>query len=65
MELGTCPRCATPYTSSEITGFGGPDAAGIALISGGPCNLADVAEPFGLLDFFDVAAFLDEELQAH
>lgn len=22
MEIGTCPRCATPYTSSEVTGFG-------------------------------------------
>jgi len=22
MEIGLCPRCGTPYTSSEITGFG-------------------------------------------
>lgn len=22
MEIGRCPRCTTPYTSSEVTGFG-------------------------------------------
>ncbi|MCC5824293.1 MAG: hypothetical protein LAT64_11515 [Phycisphaerales bacterium] len=30
----------------------------VALLGGGPCNAADIAEPFGVLNFFDVAAYL-------
>jgi len=44
-------------SDSEIAGLGGPDAAGIMFTDGG-CNGADLAEPFGTLDFSDVIAFL-------
>ncbi len=44
-------------SDGEISAFGGPDAAGIMFVGGG-CNDADLAEPFGTLDFSDVIAFL-------
>jgi hypothetical protein len=42
---------------SEVSDLGGPNAAGIMFTDGG-CNPADLSEPFGVLDFSDVLAFL-------
>ncbi len=43
---------------AEVSDLGGPDAAGILLPESAGCNAADLAEPFGALDFSDVIAFL-------
>ncbi|MFI4896293.1 MAG: GC-type dockerin domain-anchored protein [Phycisphaerales bacterium JB059] len=45
-------------TDSEVTALGGPSAEGIVLTGPLACNAADLAEPFGALDFTDVVAFL-------
>ncbi len=44
-------------SDAEIAGLGGASASGI-MFSGGGCNAADLGEPFGVLDFSDVIAFL-------
>ncbi len=44
-------------SDSTIAGLAGPNADGIVLTSAG-CNPADLAEPYGALDFSDVLAFL-------
>lgn len=58
-------------TIADFNGDGGPDVASVHSVSNdlyvylntcppapGGCNAADFAEPYGLLDFFDVSAFL-------
>ncbi len=45
-------------SDTEVGDLGGPAAAGILLTDSGGCNGADLAEPFGTLDFSDVIAFL-------
>jgi len=45
-------------SDAEVADLGGPDADGILLVGGGGCNAADLAEPFGALDFSDVIGFL-------
>ncbi len=45
-------------SDAEILALGGPSADGIVLTGPAMCNAADLAEPFGALDFTDVIAFL-------
>ncbi len=45
-------------SDAEIIALGGPSADGIVLTGPIACNDADLAEPFGALDFTDVIAFL-------
>jgi len=54
-NLGT----GTTYSQGDVDFDGDVDANDIAIITGmGPCNLADLAEPFGVLDLADTDAFI-------
>ena len=45
-------------TDSEVIALGGPSGDGIVLTGGGGCNIADIAEPFGVLDLADISSFI-------
>ena len=72
LDVGDFPPEPTSVSILPFRFFGGEFGAGtsptgtvfiddLCLVqgsSGGPCNGADLAEPFGELNFFDVSAFL-------
>jgi len=43
---------------ADVIALSGPSGEGIFDLGGGGCNDADVAEPFGVLDLADIAAFV-------
>ena len=45
-------------SDAEVLTLGGPSADGVVLTGPPMCNDADLADPFGVLDFSDVIAFL-------
>jgi hypothetical protein len=49
------------FSSATIAGVSGIDhlAVWVPDLAGGPCNDADLVEPFGVLDFFDLQAYLN------
>lgn len=72
LAVGDFPPDPTSVSILPFRFFGGEFGAGtsptgtvfmddlsVTQGDGGPCNVADFAEPFGTLDFFDVLAFLD------
>jgi len=58
-DLGVGPSALASSTDGTLLAAAAPVGDGMALISfAAGCNDADLAEPFGELNFFDVSAFL-------
>lgn len=58
-DLGVGPSALATSGGGGTLAVAAPIGDGMAILSiGGPCNDADLAEPLGELNFFDVSAFL-------
>ncbi len=58
-DLGVAPSAMSTSTNGNVLAVAAPVGDGLAILSFSPgCSSADLAEPFGELNFFDVSAFL-------
>lgn len=58
-DLGVAPSAFATSSDGNVLAVAAPVGDGLAILNLSPgCSSADLAEPFGVLNFFDVSAFL-------